>query len=250
MNNVVNSSAPSKIRRFFRPLLIAGAVCIATSTLSACSGNEWGFPWRAPQQQGNWLTKDQVSLLQKGMTEQQVLYALGSPTLRDIFHPDRWDYPYYFIPGNGEVVQRNFSVWFVDGKLDRWGGDEMPDYQPADYYTQQSSGKDKERIERSNNSANIPGSVTSITPASDDDDKGPTKAELEAQAVKVPQNRNEALYGPVGDSPAAIAPDDENANRRRLPSNINIQEPSSSNKAPGTFGGQRQHGGLNTFPDR
>ncbi len=116
------------------------ASLFAITTLTACTSGKWGFPYVAPVQQGNWITAEQVALLQKGMSPQQVQYALGSPTLTDIFHPDRWDYPYYFKPGYGDPVQRNFSVWFVNGQLDRWGGDDQPDFQPADFATQQRWG--------------------------------------------------------------------------------------------------------------
>ncbi len=116
------------------------ASLFAITTLTACSSGKWGFPYVAPVQQGNWITAEQVALLQRGMSPQQVQYALGTPTLIDVFHPDRWDYPYYFKPGYGDPVQRNFSVWFVNGQLDRWGGDEQPDFQPADFATQQRWG--------------------------------------------------------------------------------------------------------------
>lgn len=116
------------------------ASLFAITTLTACSSGKWGFPYVAPVQQGNWITAEQVALLQRGMSPQQVQYALGTPTLTDIFHPDRWDYPYYFKPGYGDPVLRKFSVWFVNGQLDRWQGDDQPNFQPADFKTQQSWG--------------------------------------------------------------------------------------------------------------
>lgn len=102
----------------------------ALAVLGGCASGEWGFPYRPSVQQGNWITAEDVALLQKGMTEDQVRFALGSPTLKDMFHPDRWDYPYYFKPGYGDAVQRKFSVWFVNDRVDRWEGDEQPSFQP------------------------------------------------------------------------------------------------------------------------
>lgn len=111
---------------------------LATSLLTACSSGKWGFPYRAPVQQGNWITAEQVSLLRPGMTADQVRYALGSPTLTNVFHPNRWDYSYYFKPGYGESVLRKFVVWFDDkGLLSHWEGDDQPNFQPSDYETQQ-----------------------------------------------------------------------------------------------------------------
>ncbi len=114
------------------------ATLFAVTALTACSSGKWGFPYRAPVQQGNWVTAEQVSLLQVGMTAEQVRFALGTPTLTNVFHPNRWDYPYYFKPGYGEPVLRKFVVWFDNnGLLARWEGDEQPNFQPSDYATQQ-----------------------------------------------------------------------------------------------------------------
>lgn len=87
-------------------------------------------PYRADIQQGNWLTQQQVDMLRKGMTREQVRFALGSPTLTSIFRADRWDYPYLFIPGNGKPEERVFTVYFASDRLDRWVGDQQPDRQP------------------------------------------------------------------------------------------------------------------------
>ena len=103
---------------------------ITAITLTACSGNKWGFPYKAPVQQGNWLTTAQVERLSVGMTREQVQFLLGSPTLQDIFHSDRWDYPYYHKPGSGKEELRSFTVWFQDDLLVRWEGDSQPNRQP------------------------------------------------------------------------------------------------------------------------
>ena len=112
--------------------LAIGAMALA---LTACGSNKWGFPYRADVQQGNWITAEQVAQLQQGMTREQVRFVLGTPTLQDIFHSDRWDYPYYHKPGYGEAQERKFTVWFQNDQLVRWSGDAQPDrqpYEPAD----------------------------------------------------------------------------------------------------------------------
>lgn len=106
------------------------AVCILAAALSACGSTKWGFPYRADVQQGNWVTAEQVARLEQGMTREQVRYVLGTPTLQDIFHSDRWDYPYYNKPGYGDAEERRFTVWFENDQLVRWDGDEQPTYQP------------------------------------------------------------------------------------------------------------------------
>lgn len=98
--------------------------------MAGCSSDKWGFPYIAPVQQGNWITQEQIALLQPGMTREQVRFALGSPTLTSALHADRWDYPYYFKPGNGQAEDRQFTVWFDGNRLTRWDGDTQPKLQP------------------------------------------------------------------------------------------------------------------------
>ncbi|MEI2418579.1 outer membrane protein assembly factor BamE [Orrella sp. JC864] len=101
-----------------------------TLALAGCSSDKWGFPYRAPVQQGNWITQEQVALLQPGMTREQVRYALGSPTLTSVLHADRWDYPYFYQPGFRKPQERRFTVWFENDRLVRWEGDTPPEVQP------------------------------------------------------------------------------------------------------------------------
>lgn len=82
-------------------------------------------PYRIDIRQGNLVTQDMVAQLKPGMSRDQVRFILGSPMLSDVFHPDRWDYVYYFKPGNKpeETQQRRLVVYFEDEKLVSLGGD-------------------------------------------------------------------------------------------------------------------------------
>jgi len=113
--------------RFATAGLVAATLAVA---LAGCGSDKWGFPYRASVQQGNWITQDQIAQLQQGMTRDQVRFVLGSPTLTDPLHANRWDYPYRFKPGHGEAQQRLFTVWFENDALARWAGDEQPQLQP------------------------------------------------------------------------------------------------------------------------
>lgn len=80
--------------------------------------------YRIDIQQGNVVTQDMVAQLKPGLSKDQVRYILGSPMLLDVFHGDRWDYVYTMKKGASDVVEtRRFSVFFLDGKLQRVGGD-------------------------------------------------------------------------------------------------------------------------------
>ena len=121
----------STIARFpSRSIKTGLAIATLAIALAGCSSDKWGFPYRAGIQQGNWITQEQVALLQPGMSREQVRFALGSPTLTSVLHADRWDYPYYFRPGRGPVEERQFTVWFENDRLLRWHGDEQPSMQP------------------------------------------------------------------------------------------------------------------------
>ena len=76
--------------------------------------------------QGNYLSQDKVDKLKVGQTKQQVRAILGTPLIVSTFRPNRWDYVYEFKRQGRPLEHRNFAVYFVDDKLARWEGDEMP----------------------------------------------------------------------------------------------------------------------------
>lgn len=121
---------PRPAKTFLSKLRVGVAAGAVALTLSACGGTNWGLPYVASVQQGNWITSEQVAQLRKGMTKDQVRFLLGTPTLQDVLHANRWDYPYLFEPGYGKTEKRNFTVWFKNDALDHWEGDQQPDRQP------------------------------------------------------------------------------------------------------------------------
>lgn len=121
------------LRQYTSPLrtgLALIALVLGMTGLSGCTGSQYGFPYKAGVQQGNWITKDQVALLRPGMTREQVRFALGTPMLTSALHTNRWDYPYYYRAGNGKVEERVFTVLFDGGQLASWRGSDQPDLQP------------------------------------------------------------------------------------------------------------------------
>jgi outer membrane protein assembly factor BamE len=76
--------------------------------------------------QGNYITQDQVDRLKIGQARQQVKSSLGTPLVADPFHANRWDYVYEFRRQGRTLEHRQFTVYFVDDKLARWEGDEVP----------------------------------------------------------------------------------------------------------------------------
>jgi len=90
---------------------------ISSSLLTACS---WGwFPvHRLDVNQGNKLDQESVDKLELGMTDTQVRFLLGNPLVTDSFHPDRWDYVYYYQEeSRGKPIRKHLQVRFKEGKV-------------------------------------------------------------------------------------------------------------------------------------
>lgn len=117
------------LRNKRRSQWLIGAVLMAALT-TGCGSDRWGFPYKVGVQQGNWVTQSQVELLATGMTPEQVRFALGSPTLTSVLHANRWEYPYFYKTPSGKIEERSLSVFFSDGFLAKWEGDEQPTQQP------------------------------------------------------------------------------------------------------------------------
>jgi outer membrane protein assembly factor BamE len=106
-----------------RALFCATAIALM---LAACSWVPRLGVYKLDINQGNYVTSDQVEKLKVGQTRQQVRAVLGTPMLTDAFHANRWDYPYEFNRLGRTLERRQFTVYFVDDKVARWEGDEMP----------------------------------------------------------------------------------------------------------------------------
>ena len=91
--------------------------------LCAALGAAWltaGCVYRINIQQGNFLESKLVDQVSVGMTRSQVRFLLGTPMLADSFHPDRWDYLYYYKEGKSQKVEKHeFIVFFADEKVAR-----------------------------------------------------------------------------------------------------------------------------------
>ena len=117
------------LRNKCRSQWLIGVVFVAALT-TGCGSDRWGFPYKVGVQQGNWVTQSQVELLSAGMTPEQVRFAFGTPTLTSVLHANRWEYPYFYKSPSCAIEERNLSVFFSDGVLAKWVGDEQPGQQP------------------------------------------------------------------------------------------------------------------------
>jgi outer membrane protein assembly factor BamE len=118
---------PSKLPRalLLAPALLMLAACGSIERLTENPPN-WLTPYRADIGQGNFITQDQASRLQKGMSREQVRALLGTPLLVDPFRDNRWDYVFDIRRGDGGRDRRRYFVKFERDQLVEWGGDELP----------------------------------------------------------------------------------------------------------------------------
>ena len=113
---------------------ISGCETVSNSLNSVSNATSWvpnaleksDLVYKPTISQGNIITQKQVNQLKPGMTKKQVKFLLGTPTLRDVFHENRWDYPFTEGKGSNPDKISYFSVLFEDDRLVRLFGDIYP----------------------------------------------------------------------------------------------------------------------------
>lgn len=83
-------------------------------------------PYKVEIVQGNVVTREQLALLKPGMTRDQVREVLGAPLLTDVFHADRWDYPFTIRRKGVEAQRRNVVVGFAGNVVKTIEAPELP----------------------------------------------------------------------------------------------------------------------------
>ncbi len=73
--------------------------------------------------QGNIVTQAQVNRLKPSMPRRQVRFILGTPTLQDVFHANRWDYHYTKGLGSEPNEIKRLTVYFDEDALSYIDGD-------------------------------------------------------------------------------------------------------------------------------
>ncbi len=113
MKNVISQANLVCLARALGKLCAAMIVC---APLAACSGNPFWLPpaHKISIQQGNLLSKKQLSRVKVGMSREDVQALIGSPVSRSPFHLDRWDYAFTQGPSGDAIDARVFTVKFED----------------------------------------------------------------------------------------------------------------------------------------
>ncbi|MBS7348670.1 MAG: outer membrane protein assembly factor BamE [Comamonas sp.] len=127
-------SAIAHRRRLLNPLGGTASALFLPLLLSACSSISDAprntlhalTPYKVEVVQGNFVSREQVQALQRGMSRQQVREILGTPLITSVFHDERWEYV-FTIQRQGVAAQnRKLTVYFSGERFSRVEGDEMP----------------------------------------------------------------------------------------------------------------------------
>ena len=103
-----------------RKFLLVAALAAATA---GC-----GILYKQPIYQGNLIEKTAADQLQVGMSKQQVETLLGTPSIQDPFHHDRWDYMASERSSRlGHVDVKDLTLWFENDALVKWEGSYFPE---------------------------------------------------------------------------------------------------------------------------
>ncbi|WP_411831819.1 outer membrane protein assembly factor BamE [Pseudoxanthomonas mexicana] len=98
-------------------------VALLASATAGC-----GILYKQPIYQGSLLEKAAVDQLQAGQSKQQVQALLGSPSIADPFHADRWDYTASQRTNRrGTTEVKNLTLHFDGNSLASWEGEYFPE---------------------------------------------------------------------------------------------------------------------------
>ncbi len=103
------------MRKSILPTLVT---VVAVALLAGC-----GVVYKPDVQQGNLLDGRNVQQLKPGMSKQQVLALLGSPSVNSPFSQDRWDYVATMQRRGGKILERSLTLYFSNDTLVRTDGD-------------------------------------------------------------------------------------------------------------------------------
>ncbi|HEX6612982.1 MAG TPA: outer membrane protein assembly factor BamE [Rhodanobacteraceae bacterium] len=100
-----------------KPILFMLSVVLGIA-LGGC-----GAIYKPDVQQGNLLDAKNVQQLKPGMSKQQVLALLGTPSVSSPFAQNRWDYVATLQRRGGKVLERTLTLYFNNDTLVRTDGD-------------------------------------------------------------------------------------------------------------------------------
>ena len=104
----------------YRILLKTIFISLFIFVLNSCSYNFFDSFYKVSVPQGSIVTEKMIEKLEVGLTEAQVKYIMGSPTLNDGLNPDIWVYIGTLRIGSTYEYNNHFTLYFQDGRLTKW----------------------------------------------------------------------------------------------------------------------------------
>jgi len=100
-------------------MLIKKAIVVIflVASLTGCSFLFNKFVYQIDVTQGNYIEEGKIKKLELGMTQEQVIFLLGSPMLIDEFDSSKWYYIRYIKPGGKVAYESKIILVFHNKKL-------------------------------------------------------------------------------------------------------------------------------------
>jgi outer membrane protein assembly factor BamE len=102
-------------RSYKQKAKIISALLFAYS-LSGCAYLYDKFVYQIDVTQGNYIEEDKEAQIHLGMTQEQIIFLLGSPMMIDQFDSSKWYYIRFIKPG-GEPIQQTKIVFTFKDKI-------------------------------------------------------------------------------------------------------------------------------------
>ncbi|MFT6986447.1 MAG: outer membrane protein assembly factor BamE [Psychromonas sp.] len=83
-------------------------------SLSGCSSLYDTFVYQIDVTQGNYIEEEKLNQVEMGMSQEQIIFILGSPMLIDQFNSSKWYYIRYIKPGGKEIQQQKVVFTFTN----------------------------------------------------------------------------------------------------------------------------------------
>ena len=115
---MVNRQIETHMRTIRIKILHVFTLLLLTTLLNACA-NWLPEAHHIEIQQGNVIKQAERDALQIGMSKQEVENTLGKAVLRDLYHPNRWDYVYSMKSERKQDGVSRLTLHFENNQLVR-----------------------------------------------------------------------------------------------------------------------------------
>lgn len=86
-------------------------IVISVMLLTACA------VYKLDVQQGTLVTQEMLDRLEYGMPSKTVRFIMGTPSIQDVFHQNRWDYVYTLQQARNNREQQHIVLFFENDRL-------------------------------------------------------------------------------------------------------------------------------------